>query len=349
MNCLYVDFCSAPQAERANYAYSRRTREALYAGFREAGGCVVLVTCNRTEVYFSCSRTRAEEIIRRAALPPARFYMGAEEHLFSLAAGLCSMLAGEDEILGQLRAAYEEARAAGATKGLDEAFQIALACGKAVRTRTRISSFACSVATLAANEAARFLPRGGAVLVVGGTGKFGGALLKNLAAHKNLTVYAAERTHGVAASVRGDVLPVAYRERYTFLERADVVIGTTASPHVVFEAEKVERVVQKCPRERLFIDLAMPPDIGAGVGELAGCRLLGIDGFARRARENNQKKQEAIKKARAVVEEYLVLLAVHRAARRYLSSCGALPKALRLLKKHDPSAFLRAVGEGAGE
>ena len=143
MNCLYVDFRGAAAAERSRYAYPRRTREALYEAFRPLGGCVVLVTCNRTEVYFRCSRADAETAIRRAALVPARFCMGAEEHLFSLAAGLCSMLAGEDEILGQLRDAYEEARACGASAGMDEVFQAALACGKRVRAETKISSFAC--------------------------------------------------------------------------------------------------------------------------------------------------------------------------------------------------------------
>ena len=349
MNCLFVDFHGASAAERSKYAYSRLTRAALYEGFRAVGGCVVLVTCNRSEIYFDCSRECAEAIIMRAALPPARFYLGAEEHLFSLAAGLCSMLAGEDEILGQVRDAYEEARAAGVTKGMDDIFQAAIACGKDVRTRTKISSFACSISTLAANEAARFLKEGGNVLVVGGTGKFGSAVLKNLASHKGLTIFAAERSHGVPETVKGDVLPFSYEERYRYLETADAVVCTTASPHTVFDGARTAEVAEKFPRKRLFIDLAMPPDVDSAVGMLDGCTLIGIDDFALRARENNEKKRAAIGEARLIVEEHLLELRAAQAARRYLLQLGALPPSLAALRKMDPSAFLAEVSERIGE
>ena len=355
MNCLYVDFRGAAAAERSRYAYPRRTREALYEAFRPLGGCVVLVTCNRTEVYFRCSRANAETAIRRAALVPARFCMGAEEHLFSLAAGLCSMLAGEDEILGQLRDAYEEARACGASAGMDEVFQAALACGKRVRAETKISSFACSVSTLAANEVARFLKEGGTVLVVGGTGKFGGAVLKNLAAHRNLTLYAAERTHGVAASVRGDVIAFPYTQRYAMLPLADAVVCTTASPHVVFTRERTaealgEEVLGGEARTRLFIDLAMPPDVDEGVGTLPGVRRLGIDDFARRAEENNRKKHAAIAAARELVGTCLTEYEASRLSRAYLTAFGTpVGGALAVCKKTDPASFVVQVRALLGE
>ena len=351
MNCLSIDFHGAPAQERAEYAFSRRAREALYEGFRPLGGCVVLVTCHRTELYFSCPVARAEEVTGRAAVPPARLYLGAEaeEHLFLLAAGLCSMLAGEDEILRQVRDAYEEARAAGVTKGLDETFQAAIACGKDVRTRTKISSFACSVATLAANEVAAFLKEGGSVLVVGGTGKFGASVLKNLAAHRGLTVYAAERTHGVPASVRGDVIPVSYEGRYDVLKICDAAVSATSSPHVVFSAARTREIVQTCPRERLFLDLAMPPDIERGVGELAGCILSGIDGFARRARENNERKRDAIAAAHAVVRESLDAFAASQAAHRFVMCRGRLPASLAALRKTDPRAFSERIAALLGE
>ena len=350
MNCLYVDFRGAAAAERSRFAYSRRTRLALYEAFRPLGGCVVLVTCNRTEVYFRCSRADAEAAIRRAAFVPARFCMGAEARLFSVAAGLESMLAGEDEILCQLRAASEEARASGVSGGMDAAFQAALACGRRVRAETKISAFACSVSTLAANEVARFLHGSGNVLMVGGTGKFGGAVLKNLAAHRGLKVYAAERSHGVAAALRGEVIPFAYARRYEMLPLADAVVCATASPHTVFAAEETARALSSRPQARLFIDLAVPPDIDGAVDRCPGVTLLGIDAFARRAQENNEKKRAAVREAEALVAQCLLEYRAAQLARRYFAVFGTpVCGELAACRKRDPAAFAAQVGALLGE
>ena len=353
MKGLSMNLSRAPARERSQFAFASAQRARLYAEFRLLGGCVLLVTCHRTELYFTCARERAENCLlelahaERAAF---EYFPAAEEHLFLLAAGLESMLLGEDEILGQIRDAYEEARAAGVSTGLDEVFQSAVHCGRRVRAETKISAVACSIATLAANEAARFLPGGGNVMVVGGTGKFGASVLKNLAAHAGLTVYAAERTHGVPASVAGEVIPFPYTARYDLLERVRVVISATASPHTVFEAPRVAKSLQAFPGERLFLDLAMPPDIDGGVSLLAGCTVIGIDEFSRQAKENNQRKQQAALFARAVVEECLFELFAAQASRRYLSAFGApVAGELALLRSRDPRAFVKQVNGLIGE
>ena len=170
MQCLSLNLSRAPARERSQFAFVSSQRARLYHCFRGLGGCVLLVTCHRTELYFTCARQRAETILLRlASVKSAAFeyFPAAEEHLFLLAAGLKSMLLGEDEILGQIRDAYEEARAAGVSAGLDEVFQSAVHCGRRVRAQTKISEVACSIATLAANEAARFLPGGGNVMEIG--------------------------------------------------------------------------------------------------------------------------------------------------------------------------------------
>lgn len=348
-----MNLSRAPVRERSQFAFVSSQRARLYACFRGLGGCVLLVTCHRTELYFTCARERAEEILLRlagAGSAAFEYFPAAEEHLFLLAAGLKSMLLGEDEILGQIRDSYEEARAAGVSAGLDEIFQGAIHCGRRVRAQTKISEVACSIATLAANEAARFLPGGGNVMVVGGTGKFGSSVLKNLAAHAGLTVYAAERSHGVPASVAGDVIPFPYAARYDLLERVQVIISATSSPHTVFDATRVMEHIQQSPGERLFLDLAMPPDVDGAVRTLAGCTLIGIDEFSRQAQENNQKKQQAALAARAVVEECLVGLFAAQASRRFLAVFGApVAGELALLRSRDPQAFVARVNGLIGE
>lgn len=343
MDCFSLDFCGAPVEERRLFALSSRERAALYERLGPLGSCVVLVTCNRTELYFSCSPEAARNALFEAAgvTRPLAYHAGeaAERHLFLLAAGLCSMLLGEDEILGQLRDAYEEACAFGATAGLDAVFQAALACGKRVRAQTKISSHACSVATLAANAVRG--ARAKNVLMIGATGKLGASVLKNLLTADGLHIWATVREHRISAAAAGSgVVCVPYAERYVRLNEADAVICCTASQHTVLEYAPAAAAL-KTPRRRLLIDLAVPPDIDGAMAELPGCTLMNIDEFRAAAEENNQKKRAAVVEARRVAETCFTEYRAAKTARRFAERL-ARDGALRSLRKRDPAAFIAA-------
>ena len=351
MNCLYLDSAAAGVEERKRYAFTARGREALSPRFLPLAGGVPVVPCGRTELYFTCPRAEAERAFSafmennaggsgRAA--DFSFCGGKEAvlRLFRLAAGLLSMLRGEGEILGQVRDCYEFSRALGAARGMDAAFQAALSCGKRVRAETKISSLACSIATLAANAAFRFCA-GGNALIVGATGKMGGAVLKNIASKGGWKIVATSRSHAFTASAEG-VTAADYAERYAFLEDADVIISATASPHTVFAAERVAAAL-RTQKPRLFIDLSVPPDVEAGVADIPGCALLGIDGFRAAAEENNAKKRSAIAAAEKIAVGCAEQFFADEAARRCAPALAALPeterKSLYVLRKSDPAAF----------
>ena len=343
MQCFYLDHERAGIAVREKYAFPAGVRAALCAALA-AGGCVPLVTCNRTELYFGGAAEEARRALS-AFCDPAPFTLcgeGAERRLFLLAAGLLSMLVGEDEVLGQLRDSYEFARLRGATAGLDAAFQAALSCGKRVRAETGISSFACSVATLAANAVFSFGAK--QVLMVGATGKIGGAVLKNLLS-AGVLVTATARSHDFSAQAEG-VLSVPYAERYACLRQADCVVCCTASPHLVLGLDGLKAAFAD-GKPRLLIDLAVPPDIDPRAAELPGVRLIDIDGFRAAAAENNQKKREAAVRAAALAEECLLDYRAGEACRRLADRLAAHPdrEALYRLRKCDPAAFLRAAEE----
>ena len=344
MQCFYLDHERAGIAVREKYAFSAGVRAALCAALA-AGGCVPLVTCNRTELYFGGAAEQARRALS-AFCDPAPFTLcggeEAERRLFLLAAGLLSMLVGEDEVLGQLRDSYEFARLRGATAGLDAAFQAALSCGKRVRAETGISSFACSVATLAANAVFAFGAK--QVLMVGATGKIGGAVLKNLLS-AGVLVTATARSHDFSAQAEG-VLSVPYAERYACLRQADCVVCCTASPHLVLGLDGLKAAFAD-GKPRLLIDLAVPPDIDPRAAELPGVRLIDIDGFRAAAAENNQKKREAAVRAAALAEECLLDYRAGEACRRLADRLAAHPdrEALYRLRKCDPAAFLRAAEE----
>ena len=137
--------------------FSARPCGNLFLLFRStAGVCPSSPATARRSTFIANSRRRKRSCIIFREYVPKNLRFTRENfvsgHLFELAAGLCSMLVGEDEILGQVRTCYEYARSLGATNGLDAPFQAALACGKKVRTQTHVSSMACSVATLAGKQ-----------------------------------------------------------------------------------------------------------------------------------------------------------------------------------------------------
>lgn len=341
MQCFYLDHERAGVAVREKYAFPAGVRAALCTAL-SAGGCVPLVTCNRTELYFGAPAEEARQALS-AFCDPSSFTLcgeGAERRLFFLAAGLLSMLVGEDEVLGQLRDSYEFARLRGATAGLDAIFQAALSCGKRVRAETGISSFACSVATLAANAVFSFGAKH--VLMVGATGKIGGAVLKNLLS-AGVFVTATARSHDFSAQAEG-VLSVPYAERYARLRQADCVVCCTSSPHLVLGLEGLKAAFAD-GKPRLLIDLAVPPDIDPRAANIAGVRLIDIDGFRVAAAENNKKKREAAVRAAALAEECLLDYRAGEACRRLADRLAAHPdrEALYRLRKRDPAAFLRAA------
>ncbi len=332
MECISISHKTAASGERQKFYIPGETAGDFLKKVRAAAGveqCVLLSTCNRTEIYVQGEENRfpgleetladfsgsESEQIRNLA----RRYQGrkALRHLFRVVCGMESMVLGEDEILGQTRDAYMSAKEAGNTGfELNSAFQAALACAKRVKTETMISKTAVSVATLAASEVARLPLSHKTVLLMGSSGQMGSIILKNLLSQKNVRIIATVRSHnGICLSGGGQVTHVDYQERYAALEEADAVISATASPHYTLTAGRVQKAIRSW-KERLFLDISMPPDLDVQIGKLAHCRLVALDDVKGLARENNRRKQQAFADAEEILEEELEklckTLAFHR-------------------------------------
>lgn len=135
----------------------------------------------------------------------------------------------------------------------------------------------------------------------------GGSVLKNLLGREGIHVYATRRSHGLGEREGGRLSIVDYRDRCRFLERADVIVSATESPHYTLTAGETEKYL-KCSgaeKPRLFIDMAVPADIDRQIASLPGCRVLGMDDFERLAEENNRKKQQAVLDAETLLTEEL--------------------------------------------
>ena len=332
MECISISHKTADAAERQKcFIPKEKTEDFLRAVIQvdrvEQG--VLLSTCNRTEIYVQGEENcfhKLEEVmagyagcdgqwVRRLV----RRYQGtkAVHHLFRVVCGMESMVVGEDEILGQVRDAYSYAKDAGYTGyELNSVFQAALACAKRVKTETLLSKTSVSAATLAAGEVFRLPRPHKTVLLIGSSGKMGGIVLKNLLSQENIRIIATVRSHnGICQSGSPRVENVDYQRRYEYLEEADAVISATASPHYTLMAKQVEQSI-KTYKERLFLDISMPPDMDGEIARIAHCRLVSLDDIHRLAEENNRRKAQAVVDAEEIISEDLdkicKVLAFHR-------------------------------------
>jgi glutamyl-tRNA reductase len=240
--------------------------EAAHAVAERLGAAVCLSTCNRTELYLEAED--ADDAERRAAavlseLEPALYRLrdqAAALHLFRVAAGLDSLVPGEGEILGQVRAAHEAG-----TSGplLDRVFRHALHAGRKVRAQTAIGESPASVSAAAAALAEQvFGDLEGCEILLVGAGKVSGQAARNL------------RTRGARIAFIADSKTDRPRLE-SELARADVVVSSTSAPGYVLDAPTVDRA--RRGRRLLLIDLAVPRDLDPAIHQLDGCYLYDID------------------------------------------------------------------------
>jgi glutamyl-tRNA reductase len=278
---------------------------------RALGDAVCLSTCNRTEVYLAgADGTRALSSLEEIAGEPLRSVAyrmhddAAALHLFRVSAGLDSLIPGESEILGQVRAAFD---AASPGPLLDRVFRQALSLGKRVRTETAIGESPASVPSAAAALAAQvFGDLNGRKVLLVGAGRIGELAAANLSARGASIAYVANRTPESAAelSTRFGGAPIALDDIALKLGEVDVVLSSSAAPGLLIERRDVP---SRRRHPLFFIDIAVPRDVDPAVHELDGCFLYDIDDLEAVVSETLEGRR-----AEAEVAERLVALETER-------------------------------------
>jgi glutamyl-tRNA reductase len=254
------------------------------------GEAVVLSTCNRTELYLVREEHVDDEAVaalaqlagERADDLGAALYRLRDEaaalHLFRVAAGLDSLVPGEGEILGQVRAAFE---AGAAGPFLDRLFRQALHTGKRVRMETAIGESPASVPSAAAALAQQvFGDLTGRRVLLLGAGKISESAARNLRSRGAEIGVVANRTlaHGEDLARKLGAQALAFDALAAELERADVVVSATSASELVLSRESVAAAVRaRRGRPLLLLDLAVPRDLDPAINELDGCFLYDVD------------------------------------------------------------------------
>lgn len=321
MYCISISFKTAPLEIREKFAFQKEEAKEFASLAIENPAlteCMVLSTCNRTEVYFCGNKDAISEMelllsrykeIERAHV--IKYYISyakeaAIRHAFSVASGMDSMLIGEDEILGQVKDAYQLALENRTTNFvINTVFQNAMNCSKKIKTDTNLSKTPVSIGTLVANEIFRFPRENKRVFIIGLTGKMGTIIMKNVYGRHGVSVAGTSRTvTDHYEKEHSELKAVPYVDRYQYMEEADIVISATTSPHYTITKEELEVHITN-QKERLFIDLSVPSDIDKSVGELDKVTLYNIDYFEYLSKHNNEKKEKEIELGKEIMEQEL--------------------------------------------
>lgn len=311
-----IDYNRASIADRELFSltqtYAARTAQA----FVEQGlcaGCVVLSTCNRTEIWLSACREDVRPVdvfCRMKQVEPAEYTAYFQErsseeavrYLFSLACGLESQIFGEDQILTQVKQALTLAREHQCADAvLEVLFRHAVTCAKRVKSSVRLTAQNASVparATALLEEQLGCLT-GKRCLVIG-NGEIGRLCArclvdKGCAVRMTLRQY---KRQDVVIPMGVDILP--YEERFSVLGQMDVVVSATLSPHYTLSLEQVRDALHG--RSVVLVDLAVPRDIDPAIGELESVTLYDMDKLGLKM---DTAKLPAVQKANLLIEEYV--------------------------------------------
>ncbi len=292
-----LDHHTAPLALRERVALGADALAAAASRYRERGvEGFVISTCNRTEYYGIVGHAESG----RAFLSDLLFagsgldsddlgeslnvysHREAVRHLFRVAAGMESMVPGEDQIVGQVKAALDAASREGmlgaTTRKLGAA---ALAAGKRVRAKTGLSRHPLSVVSVACHAAREALGSlsNTHVLIVG-AGATAELTLKHLGAHGPASITVTGRRDDRVAVVAGAVAArtAPWDALGSAVRAADLVISCTSSPDVIFTSDVVAEAMRGREARPLFVfDLAVPRDVEPSVAAIPFVRLWDVD------------------------------------------------------------------------
>lgn len=289
------------------------------------GECVILSTCNRTEVYIYSDNPHFDSSLIENLLCEIKglelyelkkyFYIYASakavKHLFKVACGLDSMVLGEDQILGQVKDAYELSLELGTSSStLNKLFREAITVAKKVKTFTELSKNSISIGSLAVKLITNIFGdklNAKCALVIG-TGKIGSIALKNLLDLRLGKIYVTNRTHGRAQDISkeyGNIEIVDYNLRYSVVEECDIVISSTSSPHYTITRDQLEKTLDT-NKARVFIDLAVPRDLDMAIKDIFGIECFNIDDLQISVDRSIDKRLLETSKAEEIIDEYLV-------------------------------------------
>lgn len=315
-----VNHKTAPLSVREQLARPVVEQESLLSRLIDipaVNEAAILSTCNRTEIYCDTeepvklmSWIAEEHQLPLPSLEPFLYIHQGHQgvrHTLRVAAGLDSMMLGEPQILGQMKQAYHQACRVGSIKtNLRHLFQYVFSATKRIRNQSGIGHNPVSIAYASVQLIRNIFPDFNPLKVfIIGSGETATLVAKYLQkAGVNRFMIASrtqENADSLATSITGDVLPITDIPQRLY--EADIVISATACPlPFINQAMVVNALNQRGLSPMFLLDLAVPRDIEASVGELENVHLYNVDDLKSVVDQGLHERQSAALKAEQLID-----------------------------------------------
>ena len=277
--------------------------------------CIILQTCNRVEIFLAVDKIEVEKIfeiwrnitkIRDLSFKPAEIDQdkGAIEHLLRLTSGLESLVVGEDQILGQVKRAFEYSRQNGYVDSfIPIIFEHAIKVGSRIRTNTGLNKGSVSIGSIAVNLAEEYFDdfQKKKVLLIG-TGEGATLVAKSLRKRQvnfNVASRTFERAKSFSSTVGGT--PVKFEDALDKFDNTDIIFVSTTAPYYLITYDRIFKSSKK-NRGMMIFDLSNPRTVDDNIATISGIKLVNIDQIAEIVDRNLKRRHEEIRLAEKMIQ-----------------------------------------------
>ena len=288
----------------------KKHKEYMQELLKEMKEVVLLATCNRTEIYFNASFNE-EELLKKIfdifswdyEYKQYIFMTTCQDvyrHLFEVCCGFHSKILGEDQILGQVKDAYEEALNIKAVSlELHRLFQEAITCGKRFRKESKLFEIPVSSASIVVNEA---ISHRCTKFMIFGYGEVGQLTLKYLLSHGAKLVYLVVRNNKIKDEIYDErVKVIGFEEKNKYIDEVECLIGCTSAPHAVVKKSDINEDGNKL----IIYDLSVPRDVEKEVALLDRTEVYNIDTISYINDKNKKLRKEKMEEHKYIMTKYL--------------------------------------------
>jgi glutamyl-tRNA reductase len=355
---------------REKLAFNGPKLEEGLTRFKELSGveeAIILSTCNRVELYANVgdARKASESIkdflsefhnIKRGSLDNALYFYddtNAVRHVFRVASSLDSMVVGEQQILGQLKDAFDLALSKKTTGILlNKLMKKAISVAKRVRTETRIAENAVSISFAAVELAKKiFTDLSKRVFMLLGAGEMAELAAKHLISTGVKEVLVSNRTFERACELSKEFKgrPVKFEEFIQEMVRTDIVICSTGAPTYILTKNQMQKVMRERKQRQVFIiDISVPRNIDPEINDLDNVYLYNVDDLQGVVHANMFERQKEAEKAEKIIEEEIDTFLKWQSSLDSVPTIVALREKAEEIKKEELDKLLHKI-PGIGE
>jgi glutamyl-tRNA reductase len=277
--------------------------------------CVILQTCNRVEVFLALDKIDVEKIFdiwrditEMKELPFELAEIDQDKaainHLLRLTSGLESLVVGEDQILGQVKRAFEYSRQnCYVDSFVPIIFEHAIKVGGRIRTSTGLNKGSTSIGSMAVNLAEEYFDdfQNKKVLLIG-TGE-GATLVAKSLKKRQVNFDVASRTYERAKSFCSTVsgTPVKFEDAVLNFDKTDIIFVSTTAPYYLITYDRISNCMKKNEGMMIF-DLSNPRTVDDKIATISGIKLVNIDQIAEIVDRNLKRRHEEIRLAEKMIQ-----------------------------------------------